>query len=466
MKEQTKNTKVGHDPIQQIQITEIRPSPENEQLYKPVREDDPEIVALAGSINEHGIVEPLVVTLDGFILSGHRRFVAAELAGLKSVPCRVEPFRRSDDPDRFLRLLREYNRQREKSFDEKLREEIITLNPDDAYQSLIEQRAKRAKVKVESLDLGAAKSRATISKAKDAFLDAVLAVLKANKDFLPLSDRQIHYPLLNDPPLRHSSKPGSVYRNDRASYKSLVDLLTRARLEELIPMEAIADETRPVVTWDTWPDVRGFIRSELDDLLTGYWRNLMQSQPNHIEILVEKNTVANIVKEVAMQYCIPMTSGRGFCSLPPRHKMAERFKASGKEKLIVLIVSDFDPDGEEIAHSFARSMRDDFEISTVWPIKVALTAEQVQRFKLPPQMLAKETSTNYAKFVAKHGSNVFELEAIPPRTLQGLVRDAIDAVIDRELFNKELAQEKADALQIEKLRRSLVKMLEQFGSAT
>jgi hypothetical protein len=465
MKVGKKFRKLGQHPIQQVRIAEIRPSPENEQLYRPVREDDPEIIALADSIEEHGVVEPLVITLDGFILSGHRRHVAARLAGLDSAPCRVKQFNRSDDPDQFLRLLREYNRQREKSFDEKLREEFIALNPDDAYESLIEQRAKRAKVKVEGLVIGTAKRRATISKAKQAFLNAVLAVLEENKSFWPLSDRQIHYPLLNDPPLRHSSKPGSGYRNDRASYKSLVDLLTRARLEKVIPMNAIADETRPVVTWNTWPDVRGFIRSELEDLLKGYWRNLMASQPHHVEVLVEKNTVANIVKEVAMQYCIPMTSGRGFCSLPPRYEMAQRFKASGKEKLIVLIVSDFDPDGEEIAHSFARSMRDDFEISTVWPVKVALTAEEVQRFRLPPSMVAKEKSANRKKFVAKYGPNVFELEAIPPRKLQVLVRDAIDAVIDRELFNKELAQEKVDAVQIESLRQSVTKLLEQFGRA-
>jgi len=35
----------------------------------------------------------------------------------------------------------------------------------------------------------------------------------------------------------------------------------------------------------------------------------------------------------------------------------------------VLIVSDFDPDGEEIAQSFARSLRDDFSISTIKPVK-------------------------------------------------------------------------------------------------
>jgi len=36
---------------------------------------------------------------------------------------------------------------------------------------------------------------------------------------------------LNAPPLIHGGKPDSSYRNTKNSYKSLVDLLTRARLE-------------------------------------------------------------------------------------------------------------------------------------------------------------------------------------------------------------------------------------------
>jgi len=103
----------------------IRPSPENEKLYRPVDPDDPEVKALADSIREHGVQEPLVVTRDCWIISGHRRYVAARLAGLQRVPCRVHPIRREDHPDQFIRLLREFNRQRVKSLNEKVREEVV-----------------------------------------------------------------------------------------------------------------------------------------------------------------------------------------------------------------------------------------------------------------------------------------------------------------------------------------------------
>ncbi len=217
-------------------------------------------------------------------------------------------------------------------------------------------------------------------------------------------------------------------------------------------MDAIDDPTRPVTTWHTHRDIRGFIRAEKDKFLRGYWRDLLQSQPNQIEILGEKNTLASILQPVAMEYCIPMTIGRGYSSLPPRNAMSQRFLASGKSKLVLLIVSDFDPDGETIAQSFAASMRDDFGITDIHAIKVALTAEQVARYALPPAMTAKKGSATYDAFVSRYGEHVFEVEALTPDQLQAELRTTIDAVIDTDAFNAELDREREDATYLASVR--------------
>jgi hypothetical protein len=450
----TRNGGVGHVPLWQI-----HPAPENDKLYRPVLESDPEIVALAESIRRWGLREPLVLSDDDYILSGHRRFAACRLAGLRTVPVRREHVRREDNPDKFVTLLREYNRQRVKSLDEQIREAVIDADPDEARAELLDYRRAAAKVGHVPLLLVDGRPRRRISQAKDEFLAAVLKVLEDRRDFWPLSDRQIHYPLLNDPPLKHRSKPDSRYRNDQASYKALCDLLTRARLTGLIPFEAIGDETRPFTSWCVHREPGAFVAQEIDAFLKGYFRDLMQSQPNHVEVVVEKNTVAGIVRPVCADFCIPMTSGRGYCSLPPRHAMAQRFEQSGKAKLVVLLVSDFDPDGEEIAASFARSMRDDFGVADLHPIKVALTAAQVREHKLPPAMIAKASSSRTKGFVAKHGSNVWELEALPPETLQQIVRDTITQVIDLDLFNTEQRAEAADAAKLKAIRQQVQESL-------
>jgi hypothetical protein len=452
--------KFDHGRIRQVPLSEIRAAPENDTLYRPVVETDPEVLALAQSIHKFGVQEPLVITRDNVIVSGHRRRVAARMAGLKTVPCLTCEIE-SGDPD-FLRLLREHNRQRVKTLDEVAREEIISANPDESYRILVQHRQQQSRVAADTIAIEGKKHRAKITEAKHPMLLAVRRVLDERREFWPLTDRQIHYALLNDPPLIHASKPDSRYANNLQSYKALVDLLTRARLERHIPFNAISDPTRPVTVWRTDQSTAPFIRKQLDGLLKNYSRDLLQSQPNHIEILGEKNTIASIIRPVASEYCMPMTLGRGYSSLPPRWHMWGRFRLSGKERLVLLILSDFDPEGEDIAHSFARSLRDDFDLDKVDAIKVALTADQVAEMDLPPDyqpMKAKKSSSRYKKFVERYGEHAFELEAIPPRRLQEILRAAINSVIDVEAFNREIDAEKRDAAHLEGLRRSLTKLM-------
>ena len=441
----------GASGIQMRRLWLIKPSPENDKLYRPVNPDDPEIRELAASIRKHGILQPIVITLDGYILSGHRRYAAAKLAGLRQIPCTLEQICRNDEL--FVPLLREHNRQREKTDSERLREEIVSADPEEAYRALQLHREETARVDTECISLRGEKKRAVISKAKAPFLAAIKQVLIDLQAFYPLTDRQIHYRLLNNPPLIHASKPDSVYRNVPGCYAALTELLTRARLAGHIPMHVIADTTRPVTSWDVHQTSAPFIKREIDRFLKNFYRDLMQSQPNHIEIVGEKNTVEGVLRPVAMEYRLPLTIGRGYCSLPPRYDMAERFRKSGKQNLILLVLSDFDPDGEEIAHSFGRSMRDDFGIESIKPIKVALTSEQVRELNLPPQLAAKKTSSNYGKFSEKYGDQVFELEAIEPAVLQGILRKAIESVLDIQAFNAEIDREKHDAAFLDGVRQ-------------
>jgi hypothetical protein len=424
-----------------------------------VSPDDPDIKALARSIKAIGLKEPIVVTTDGFILSGHRRHVACRLAGLREVPCRVEAISRLDP--NFERMLCEYNRQRVKTFAEVVREQVVTVNPAAAYTALIEHRKAASAVSGEFLDLGEKKRRKRISRLKWPLLEAIVKVVYDLRDWWPISDRTVHYHLLNNPPLRNASRPESVYINDVKSYHDTTDVLTRARLEGLIPFAAIDDPTREVETWVVDRDISGFVGRELDGFLTLYWRDLQQSQPNQIEVVGEKLTVKGAVRSVCMRYCVPYTIGRGYCSIPARHQMSERFKKSGKQKLVVLCVSDFDPDGEEIATSFSRSMRDDFHID-VLAKKVCLTEQQVKERDLPKTFdvpKSKKDRPLYKKFVAKYGDNLHELEALPPDEQAGLLEDALDSVMDLNRFNREVDAEKEDAARLDTIRATIMPLI-------
>jgi hypothetical protein len=439
--------------VELLPLASLHPSPQNNDIYRPPDPADPDLKALGKSIAENGVREPVVITLDNYILSGHRRHAAAELAGLTAVPCRREPIR-STDPE-FLPLLREYNRQRVKSMDEVLREEIVSVDPEEAHASLLQHRQQAARVNVQTGVIEGHKHRAQITEAKRPFLDAIESILDRLRDYWPLSDRLIHYQLLNAPPLIHAAKPRSTYRNDQKSYKALCELLTRARVAGLIPFKAIHDPTRPVTTWDVFRSPAPYLRRELDDFLKGYYRDLQVSQPCHFEIIGEKNTIASIIRPVAEDYCISFMLGRGYSSLAPRQEMAQRFRLTGKDKLVLLIMADFDPEGEDIPHSFARSMRDDFDIGTIEFIKVALTPKQVRALHLPPGPKAKEGSSRRKKFVQAHGEHVHELEAVEPDQLQTILRQTIETVLDMDLFRAEQQRERQDAQYLAGVRKTV-----------
>ena len=427
-------------------INAIYQAPENRLLYDKFSPNtDEDDYKLYQSIKEVGILEPLHISADMFLLSGHRRLAAAHWLGLNEVPCIVVDNILFNDlsADERLEILSIYNKQRDKSHAERLREAMQEIDPDEAYKNLLIDRHKRQLIEIEdNVDLGNYRRRARIT--TRAFLQAAMEAIESERDYWPLTVRRVHYLLLNNPPLRHDKKPESFYKNDLKSYKALTNLLLRARLTGDIPHSAIEDETRPIRVIATYQNPADYIKEETEKFLKYYARDLLRGQANHIEILVEKNAIRKHVETIADEYCIPCTTGRGYSSLTPRYKMVQRFRHSGKDKLILLILSDFDPDGEEIAASFPRSLRDDFGLYNVMPYKVALSKDDVLNYDLPSDMEAKVSSPNYKKFVEKYGVHVAELDAAPVDLLQEKLRDTIENCLDMEIFNRELEKEKDD----------------------
>ena len=161
------------------------------------------------------------------------------------------------------------------------------------------------------------------------------------KGYWPLSDRQIHYLMLNEPEVLRNTKLRTRYKNDDKSYNDLTNILTRMRVHGLIRMDTIADPTRPSIEWQSYASPAPFFKKQLRDMFGGYFRDLMQSQSHHIEIVAEKLTVEPIIRSIAAEYTIPLNITRGQASLPLRYKVVQRFHESGKDSLVrhpVLIV--------------------------------------------------------------------------------------------------------------------------------
>lgn len=440
----------------------VRPAPENDKLYDPIREDDPAFLALCEDVRQNGILNPIGVSADGWIFDGHRRYAAARHLAMQRITVRIDPnISRRNDPEAFLRRLRSCNEQRVKTTAEVFRESLVTMKP-DAWQRVCDYRESVSNVDgAEVFCLVGTKTRSAIVQ-KRTLADAIVDVVtQYYHKYGATSDRKVFYLLLNNPGLLRNDVRKTPFENSDECYQDVTNLLTRLRLDGSIPFEAIEDETRPVVIWDTHRHVRAFIDRELADFLSGYWRDLLQSQPNHVELLIEKNTVANALRPVAGKYTIPMTSGRGYASLPPRKAMIDRFRASGRQTLAVIVVSDFDPEGQDIPNAFGLSLRDDFDIEPdrLVIVKSALTYQQTQELDLHEGQMAKEESARYQRFVDAYGDRCWELEAIPTDTLRNIVDGTIQRTIDMEAFLNEVEIERREQRELNEHRRRVREVL-------
>jgi hypothetical protein len=463
-------------------VSSLKPSPENEQLYRPA-DQDPDILALAESIKRYGLQEPLIVTVDNYIVSGHRRHAALLHIGRAWVECRVLSVRRdSMTADEYLALLREHNRQRDKSVAEKIRETLVDIDQDDAWANLCDLRDKSINAPYRNgaypITVEGRKRRYEISDDKAEHVKYALQVINERRPYWPLSVRGVHYPLLNFRFVRgylwpHRDKPGHgtkqtlYYQNDDGSYDATSDLLTRLRLNGIVPWEALHDPTRPKELPRPFRNVQEFLRQEAETLFDGYWRDLVQTQSNYVCCLVEKNTVYHMALQVTAKYQLPTFSARGLDSIDSLHDIYEDYLASGKRGLELIVLSDYDPEGELIPHDAGRRLRDDFGVheDDLRVHKAGVTREQIERYGLPPQLFAKEKSSNRAWFVDRNGGDdtVWELESLDPPIMLADLEEKIQAVLDMELFNREAAAEQEEARPIEAARRAVRESLRGLG---
>lgn len=439
--------------IEQWPIERLTSPSENWEIYRKITADDEATWHLVEGIKKEGILEPIVIDQEGVIVSGNRRTLAAKTAGLEHVPCRVLDMRYSElTHEERLRLLAKYNAdQRKKSTEEEIREAIASVDEDDIAQHL-QERQKKTWNKVNILDdendvIPNQKAvRRDPSKRRSQFLDAIKQVIEAEAEFLPLSLRAVHYRLCNFSFLRDTSNPESLYRNDEPSYKALSRTLTDARVLGHVPWDAIFDQTRPVSAWETWRSVSGYLRDQTENMFANYWRDLMATQPMHVEIMVEKMTVLPMLKPIAMDYTIPILAARGYGSIDARNEMRVRYARSGKGHLLVLCVTDLDPEGVNIPEQLGGSLTDDLKIprEDFTIRRVALNPDQIERLNIPTSLEAKESSTRFKAFQDQYGGNAYELESLPTAELQNILRASIEQAIDMDAFTEEQESESKD----------------------
>ena len=133
------------DKVEQLHVKSIKPNP-----YQPRKIfNDEAIEELRDSIQEHGILQPIIVRKRDTtyeIVAGERRFRAAQLAGLKEIPAIVKTF--TDEETMELAILENLQR-----------EDLTPIEEAEAYKNLLDH----LKITQEQLAKRLGKSRSHIA---------------------------------------------------------------------------------------------------------------------------------------------------------------------------------------------------------------------------------------------------------------------------------------------------------------
>ncbi len=452
--------------VEMVPASSIKPSPENDSVYGEIEHDE-QMDALIASIRSRGLEEPIIASSDGFIISGHRRYFACEQVGMRTIPVRRKSLPRAGNLNNWAKVLTEYNPQRVKSTSSLLKEALLRFEDRDAASALNDYREASIEVPADFVKVKGVKVVPDVSEKKLGFLAAAAKVVSDMRAYWPLSVRQVHYQLLNSPPLitepkrSKFSKDHYRYRNDKTSYDALLELLKQARYNGRMSMVAIDDPTRPCFVQNGWRNASQFIHSEVSEFLCGYHRDRQLDQPRHIEVLGEKNTLVSIIKPVCREYYATLSLGRGYGSIPTWRNMASRFEESGKDRMSLIVCSDYDPEGFDLADDAFRSLRDLFDVP-VDMHRVGVTKEQIDELGLAADFNpAKETSSRLNQFVKRTGGKqTWELEALPPEYLRDQLRAAIEANMDMEIYRGGIIQEETDADYLRDARQEIAMNLD------
>ena len=219
-------------------------------------------------------------------------------------------------------------------------------------------------------------------------------------------------------------------------------LLTDARSAGLIDHADLDDGTRPTSEWTSEGTAGSYINRKLDNLFTDYRSDVHADQPNHIELLLEKNTLYTLLRNrVAWPLRVPITSLHGYGSFPAARDVAKRFRASGKDKLIVIYVSDLDPEGINMPASWKKYLEHDFGVEAQ-VYRAAVTPAQVEKYTLPPDADVKGSSTRAPAFVRLYGDQCWELDSVPEKVLIDEVSKAVRAHLDIDALNAAFDRER------------------------
>lgn len=244
--------------------------------------------------------------------------------------------------------------------------------------------------------------------------------------------------------------------NKDTEYKKLGSIINDARLAGLIDWDRITDRTRNLRKNAHWESPKDIIAACAEQFRHNKWKN----QKHYVEVWVEKDALVGILEAACEPLDVPYFSCRGYTSQSEMWGASQRLLEQvrmGKEVHIIHL-GDHDPSGVDMSRDVedrikmflehhllrdhmkkdkANKIQDEEDVEQ-WTSRtgykpahelftlnrIALNMDQVREYDPPPNP-AKLTDSRSNRYVDTHGDESWELDALEPSVLTGLIRGAV-----------------------------------------
>jgi len=216
--------------------------------------------------------------------------------------------------------------------------------------------------------------------------------------------------------------------NSQREYNKLGKTISNGRLAGLIDWSAIEDRTRNLKRKNHWTSPQEILQGCADQFTYDLWK----TQETRVEVWIEKEALSGVIQPICDRLDIPYFSCRGYVSQSEAWKAGQRVasRAQDGQETIILHLGDHDPSGMDMTRDNADRVALFSEISEFITVeRIALNMDQIEQFNPPPNP-SKETDSRNDEYVKKYGNQSWELDALEPAVIEGLIATHVEDYVD------------------------------------
>lgn len=253
-----------------------------------------------------------------------------------------------------------------------------------------------------------------------------------------LTLRQLYYQLVSR----------DIIPNSQKEYKRVGSIINDARLAGLVDWSAIEDRTRNLRGLSHWNDPADIV----DAIASQFRVDMWEGQTYRPEVWIEKDALVGVIEGICQKFDVPFFSCRGYTSQSEMWGASQRMSRHAKSGQVpyILHFGDHDPSGKDMSRDITDRLNLFMGEGGLEFQRMALNMDQIKLYNPPPNP-AKLTDSRCQGYVAEFGQSSWELDALEPKVIAGLIEKMLNELIDRKPWVSRAAEIKTGRRTLQKI---------------